>query len=94
MNTSIFTIYNPNHENLKDKLKYHKEMKMLAKKNAKKVIITFPNGNEKIFNSAMEASRYLKGSSSLVSRWIKYGGPTSGKWKGYSARLVEDNEIK
>ncbi|PEN61602.1 hypothetical protein [Bacillus wiedmannii] len=91
MNSSILTTPNWGRGSWKDREVYDKERKQLAKKNAKATIVTYPNGEEKEFSSAMKASISLGGSGKLVSQWIKNGGPKTGKWKGYSARLAETN---
>ncbi|PHA62848.1 hypothetical protein [Bacillus wiedmannii] len=91
MNSSILTTRNWGRGSLEQREMYDKTREQLAKKNAKKTIVTYPNGEEKEFPSAMKASITLGGSAKLVSQWIKNGGPKTGKWKGYSARLAETN---
>lgn len=90
MNTSFFNIRNTNQPaTLAERIWHQKAMKAIAEKNAKKVIITFPDGSEKEFDSGMQASRFLGGSSGLVSGWIKNKTTPRGKFKGYSARLKD-----
>lgn len=89
MNDSIFSSYNHNRGTAESRAKHDQVRNQLAKKNAKRTIVTFPNGEEKIFDSAMKASRELGGSMKLVSHWIKNGSPKTGKWKGYSARFED-----
>ncbi|MGG1916073.1 hypothetical protein ABFY54_29150 [Priestia megaterium] len=90
MHSSIFTTHNPNRGTLESRINYNEKLKALSNKNAKPVILTFPDGTEKQFSSAMKASIYLKGTQNLVSNWIKKGEPKRGKFKGYSARWAEN----
>ena len=90
MNASIFTTKNQNRGTLESRINYNTKLKALANKNAQAVILTFPDGTEKQFSSAMKASIYLKGTQNLVSNWIKRGAPKRGKFKGYSARFAEN----
>lgn len=88
MSTSIFTTYNNSRGSIEDRKNHYKNLKALSEKNAKRTAIIFPNGEEKVFDSAMAACRFLKVSSTVVSGWLKNGGPKRGKFKGYSAKLV------
>jgi hypothetical protein len=87
MNTSIFATYNKDRGSVEDRAKHRQEMKTLADKNARTTIIIYPDGSEKEFYSAMAACRALGVSSSVVAKWLKQGGPKTGKFKGYSAKL-------
>ncbi|MED4261946.1 hypothetical protein [Priestia aryabhattai] len=89
MHSSIFTTKNQNRGTLESRINYNEKLKALASKNSQAVILTFPDGTEKEFSSAMKASIYLKASQTLVGNWIKKGNPVRGKFKGYSARLAE-----
>lgn len=88
MNAMILTVRNTNRGSLEDRIKFQQEMKKLGEKNAKKIIVTFPDGSEMTFDSSYAASRHFKLSPTVVGNWVKKGGPKTGKFKGYTARLV------
>lgn len=86
MTTSIFTMRNMDRGTPEERAAHQEVMKKLSEKNAKRVIITYPDGSETEFDSGMKASRVLGGSPNLVANWIKNNVTPRGKFKGFSAR--------
>lgn len=91
MNSLIITKRNYNRGAFAERQKYLKDLKALTNKNSKETIITFPDSHEETFPSAMKACRTLGVTAGVVARWIKVGGPKTGKYKGYSARYKESS---